>query len=167
MKKLTVITIVVVLVGVMSVGVFAHGGGYGRGGMMHGGRGRMMYGDQGGMMYGAPGRMQGRGMTNRWNAAPETCPCGGYGYGNATRPGWKSPGQQGTSFQMISEDRVKEAAEAYLQKYLPGYTIDKIEKDDWRPMYFVTIKGENETLQQMLIHGFSGEVMHVFPKTAE
>jgi hypothetical protein len=165
MKKLTVITIAVVFVGVMSVGAFAyHGGGYGR---MHGGRGRMMYGDQGGMMYGGPGQMQGRGMAKRWNATPETCPCGGYGYGNATRPGWKRPGQQGTSFQMIAEDTVKEAAETYLQTYLSGYTIDKIEKDEWRPLYVVTIKGENEALQQMLIHGFSGQVMHVFPKPAE
>ena len=43
MKKFTVITIVVVFVGMMSVGAFAHGG-YGRGGMMYGGQGGMMYG---------------------------------------------------------------------------------------------------------------------------
>ena len=175
MKKFAVITIAVVLVGVMSVGAFAYyGGRNGRGGMMYGGRGGMMYGDRdemygprGGMMYGGPGRMQGRGPGSRWNATPENCPCGRYEYGNTSRPGWNRPGQPGTDVQMISEDKAKEVAETYLQKYLSGYTIDKIEKDNWRPMYFVTIKGENDALQQMLIHGFSGQVMHVFPLTAE
>ena len=51
----------------------------------------------------------------------------------------------------------------YVNKYLTGYTIDKVEKDNWRPLYFVTIKGANDVVQQLTIHGFSGQVMRVFP----
>ena len=67
----------------------------------------------------------------------------------------------------MTEDKVKESAEAYIGKYLPGYTIEKIEKDQWRPMYSVMLKGENGVEQQMWIRGFDGQVMHVIPKTAE
>ena len=68
---------------------------------------------------------------------------------------------------MITEDKAKEVAETYVKQYLSGYTIDKIEKDNWRPLYFVTSKGENNAEQVMTIQGFSGQVMHVFPTTTE
>jgi len=165
MKKLVGIAIVVGLIGVLSVGAYAY---YGhQGGMMYGSRGGMMYGGpRGGRMYG-PGWMQGRGPGGRWNAAPETCPCGAFGNWNTARPGWNAPGQSETAPQVITEDKAKEVAEAYVKQYLPGYTIDKIEKDNWRPLYFVTIKGANNAEQVITIHGFGGQVMHVFPKTVE
>lgn len=130
------------------------GGMYGpRGGMMSNQRGSMMAGRRGGMMAG-PG-YQG-------NVTPENCPCGrGYGWNT-----WKN--QQGaTAPQIATEEQAKAAAEEYVQKYLSGYTVETIEKDAWRPLYIVTIKGANDVEQQMLIHGFSAQVMHVFPKTAE
>ncbi len=80
------------------------------------------------------------------------------------------PGQPGTAQQapqMISEEKAKEVAETYIKQYLPGYTIDKVEKDNWRPMYFVTAKGENDAVLQLVVHGFVGQVMNVFPKTVE
>ncbi len=172
MKKLVTIAIVVGLIGVLSVGAYAHYRGYDDrrpgGRMMYGSRGGMMYGPRGGGMYG-PGWMQGRTPGGRWDAAPETCPCGGSGpQGGWSR--WNTPDQSGTAPQapqMITEDKAKEVAETYVKQYLPGYTIDKIEKDNWRPLYFVTIKGVNDVEQLLTIHGFSGQVMHVFPKTTE
>ena len=71
----------------------------------------------------------------------------------------------GTTPELITEDNAKEAAQAYLDKYLSGYTIEKVEKGAWRPMYFVTIKGANDAKQIMAIQGFSGQVMHVSPVT--
>ncbi|GAK56716.1 hypothetical protein U27_03679 [Candidatus Vecturithrix granuli] len=178
MKKTLVMIAVIVLVVTVSVGAYAHyensgrrggwmrygaqnpqmtpqqGSMYGpRGGMMHGQRGSMMTGPHGGMMAG-PG-YQG-------NVTPENCPCGrGYGWNT-----WKNQ-QATTAPQMVTEEQAKAAAEEYVQKYLSGYTVATIEKDAWRPLYLVTIKGANDVEQQMLIHGFGGQVMHVFPKTAE
>ena len=65
---------------------------------------------------------------------------------------------------MITEDKAKEVAQEYLNKYLSAYSIDKVEKDSWRPLYFVTIKGENDAAQTMVVHGFSGQVVNVFPQ---
>jgi len=76
-------------------------------------------------------------------------------------------GKQHT-FKAESEvNKAKEVAEAYVKQYLSSYTIDKIEKDNWRPLYVVTLKGENNAELQMLIHGFGGQVMHLLPKTIE
>ena len=69
--------------------------------------------------------------------------------------------------ELITADKAKEVAQAYLDKYLTGYTIEKIEKDSWRPMYLAAIKSANGAEQVMWIHGFSAQVMHVFPKTTE
>ncbi|MCP4402471.1 MAG: hypothetical protein GY801_34830, partial [bacterium] len=66
--------------------------------------------------------------------------------------------------EMLSEDTVKETALEYLGKYLSGYSIDTVEKDAWRPLYVVTVKGENGAVQKMIVHGFSGQVMHVSPE---
>ncbi len=78
---------------------------------------------------------------------------------------WNTTEQTAAAPQMIAEDKAKEAAETYINQYLPGYAIDKIEKDSWRPVYIATIKGANNAEMQMFIHGFAGQVMHVFPKT--
>ncbi|MBD3308602.1 hypothetical protein GF339_19430 [candidate division KSB3 bacterium] len=172
MKK-TVLTIVIAAV-VITVGASAYAhyrggyadqrGGWGmhapRGGMMNtqqDPQGRMHGGRQGGM-YG-PAQKQGRGPGSGW------APCwtdqnwqGG--------PRWNTPNQPGTaqkSFELMPEEQIKEAADAYISQYLTGYTIDTIEKDSWRPMYFVTVKGPNDAVQQMAIHGLSGQVMHVYP----
>lgn len=159
MKKLVVITLVVGLIGALSLGAYAyHGsqGKMGRDGMMKGQRGGMMAGPCGGMMAGQ-GRMH------------EFCPLAGDNAQNTICPRLNAQGQPGAApqaAQVIPEDKAKQAAEEYVAKYLPGYTVDKIEKDNWRPMYFATVKGPNDVVQQMLIHGFSGQVMHVFPKTA-
>ena len=178
MKKTLVMIAVAALVVTVSVGAYAHYENHGRRGGawmqygaqdpqmgsqqqdgMYGPRGHKMYGQRGGMMDG-PGYKE--------NVTPENYPCGGrYGW-NAARPGWKAQNQQQETVpQIVSEEQAKTAAEEYVQKYLSGYTVDSIEKDSWRPLYFVTIKGANDVEQQMVIHGFSGQVMHVFPKTAE
>lgn len=155
MKRAIVIIAVVAVAVTLSVGAYAH----------YEGRGWGMYGSRGGM-YGH-GWRGGRGPAAGWNAAPESCPCGGYGPGNVARPGWNVPSQSGTTPQIITEDKAKEAAETYIKQYLPGYTVDKIEKDSWRPLYFVTVKGENNAELQLVLHGFDGRVMHFFPKTVE
>lgn len=72
-------------------------------------------------------------------------------------------GANGTAAALITEEKAKEAAQTYLDKYLTGYTIEKVEKDSWRPMYVVTIKGANDVQQTIMIQGFSGQIMHVFP----
>ena len=107
------------------------------------GRGAM-HGQHGGMMK------QGRGMMMRGQNRQD-CPCL---KGDATA-------------ELITADKAKEVAQAYLDKYLTGYTIEKIEKDNWRPMYFAAIKSANGAEQVMRIHGFSAQVMRVFPKTTE
>ena len=107
------------------------------------GRGAMR-GQHGGMMK------QGRGMMMRGQNRQD-CPCL---KGDATA-------------ELITADKAKEVAQAYLDKYLTGYTIEKIEKDSWRPMYLAAIKSANGAEQVMWIHGFSAQVMHVFPKTTE
>ena len=171
MKKSLIVITVVALVAVASIGADAYGGrGQGRGGYQQGG----MYGQQGGMH----GRQGGR-----WNVSSGICPCGNYGNANtarpggnmsgrqgnwnANRPGWNAPGQQGTVPEIISEEKAKEVADEYLKTYLSGYSIEKVEKDSWRPLYIVSLKGENDAEMQMLIHGFAGQVMHVYPKPAE
>lgn len=177
MKKVVVITIAVVVVGMLSVGAYAHYQDYQnnrRGGWMMSNNQTGMYGPQGKMdgprgrmmMSGGRGQMQNRGPQGKWNTNTATYPRGQYD--NTAQPGWRrnAPNTDQTA-QMINEEKAKEVAQAYLDKYLSGYTIDKIEKDSWRPMFFVTLKGENDALQQMTIHGFSGQVMHVFPQTAE
>jgi hypothetical protein len=78
---------------------------------------------------------------------------------------WNTAGQPAAAPEMITEEKAKEAAEAYISQYLPGYAIDIIEKDSWRPVYIATITGENNAEMVMVIHGFGGQVMHVFPKT--
>lgn len=135
MKKLITIAVVVGLIGVLSVGAYAY------------------YGPRGGMMDGSSWK-QGRAPGSR------------HGHWQDGWSRWNAPNQPGTSqqaSQMITEDKAKEVAEAYITQYLPGYTIDKIEKDNWRPLYFVTIKGANDAIQQLTVHGFAGQVMHVFP----
>lgn len=145
------------------------GGDYGPrgGGMMFGnGRGRGMgRGGRGDGMYGyGQGPMQGRGRGGRWNDSGNVnCPCGG-GYGRWNGP--DQPRQQKTFPEMQNEGKVKETAQEYLTKYLSGYSIDKIEKDAWRPLYLITVKGENDAVQKMIVHGFSGEIMHVYPEEA-
>ena len=114
---------------------------YGQRGM--GMRGGMMnhegWGKHGGMM-----RKGGRGGKGRQN-----CPCLA----------------NGATAELITEEKAKEAAQTYIDKYLSGYAIEKVAKDNWRPMYLVTIKGANDVQQTMLIQGFSDQVMHVFPVT--
>lgn len=158
MKKTLVMIAVAALVLTVSVGAYAYRGGRmqqtgPQQGEMYGPHGRMMHGQRGGMMAGSG---------DKGSMTPENCPCG-RGYGWHT---WKNQ-PAANAPQMVTEEQAKTAAEEYVQKYLPGYTVDTIEKDAWRPLYFVTIKGANGVEQQMVIHGFGGQVMHVFPKTAE
>jgi hypothetical protein len=155
MKKLIVVVIAVGLIGVLSLGAYAY----------YGPRGSMMSGQRG-SMYG-PGWMHDRDRGSRWGNDADSCPCGRYGDQNMPGSRWNAPGQPGTAPQLITEDKAKEAAETFVAKYLLGYTIDKIEKDNWRPMYFVTLKGQNDAELQMVMRGFDGQVMNLFPKTAE
>ncbi len=171
MKKTIVMIAVATLVVAVGVGAYAHYEDYNRGWGMRGvqpgtsdQRGGMMYGQRGGMMYGqrggkggyGHGMMRGRGHHGAyWNAQTGVCPC------DSTYGTQDVPTQQ---TQVVSEDTVRESAESYLNTYLSGYTIEKIEKDSWRPLYLVTIKGENDAVQTMVVHGFSGEVVNVFPQ---
>ena len=68
---------------------------------------------------------------------------------------------------MITEENVSEVAGEFVAKNFPEYTVSSIEKDDWRPLYFVTITGGDDAEQVMTIHGFTGQVMRIFPKAAE
>lgn len=154
MKKSIIFVLAVGIIAAVSIGAYAHGGwgSYGR---------RSYSGPMMGWSHG-PGPMMGG-----WGARGGYGYCGGYGHWQGGWSGENTPDQSGTTPQVITENKVKEIAEAYITKYLPGYTIEKIEKDEWRPMYLVMLKGENDAELQMLVHGFGGQVMHVFPKTAE
>ena len=159
MKKSIIITVAVGLIAVASIGAYAHGGWGGYYG----------WGNYGGPMM---GRMYGSGpMMGGWSHRGGGYGyCGGYSKWNTVAPGWNAPGQPGTAFQapqMITEAKVKEIAESYAKQYLPGYTIDKVEKDAWRPLYFVTVKGENNATLKLVVHGFVGQVMNIFPELAE
>ncbi|GAK56698.1 hypothetical protein U27_03661 [Candidatus Vecturithrix granuli] len=139
MKKSVIAMVVIGIVIAGSMSVYAYGG-----------RWYNNLNWQGNPMMQQPMMRRGYGAMTGW------CPCT-----NVTQ----QPGQPATAPQMIAEDKAKEAAETYISQYLPGYNIDKIEKDSWRPVYIVTIKGANNAEMQMFIHGFAGQVMYVFPKT--
>ena len=111
------------------------------------GRGAM-HGQRDGMMK------QGRGMMMRGQNRQD-CPC------------MKGNADADATAELITVDKAKEVAQAYLDKYLAGYTLEKIEKDSWRPVYLAAIKNTNGAEQVMWIHGFSAQVMRVFPKTTE
>jgi len=182
MKKFVVITLAVVLVGAVSIGALAYRGGmyntpqnqtYGpRGGMMYNNQQTPMYGGRGGMynnqqmpMYGGRGGMRGYGQRFN-NSAP---PCGGIcPYYDGTAPNAQvQPGQTPWASQMITEEKATEVANEFVAKYFPEYTVKSVEKDDWRPLYFVTIQGANNAEQVMTVHGFTGQVMNIFPKTVD
>jgi hypothetical protein len=151
MKKLITIAIVVGVIGVLSIGAYAHY--QGSNDRRTGGR----------MMYGHSDRRQERGPGSRWNTTSDSCDCGEQGNWSTTRSGWKGGGRFRATQEMITEEKAKEAAEAFVAKYLSGYSVEKVEKDNWRPMYIGTLKGENDVELQMLIQGFDGQVMHLFP----
>ena len=74
----------------------------------------------------------------------------------------------GTAVQMIEEAKAQEAAEAFVTKYLSGYTIDKIEKDETHAVYLVTVKGGNGAELQVVVSGVNGQVTYiVVPTPAE
>ena len=74
----------------------------------------------------------------------------------------------GTAVQMIEEAKAQEAAEAFVAKYLSGYTIDKIEKDEAHAAYLVTVKGANGAELQVVVNGVNGQVTYiVVPAPAE
>lgn len=191
MKKFTVITLTVVLVGAVSIGALAY-----RGGMHHNTPQNQMYGQRGGMMYNTPqnqaygpggmmynnqqmpygGRDGMRGGYNNQQAPMYGGRGGmrGQQFKNGTAPycpyynsTLTQSGQAPQALQMITEEKVTEVAGEFVAKNFPEYTVSSIEKDDWRPLYFVTIKGANDAEQIMTIHGFSGQVMNIFPKTVE
>lgn len=158
MKKTLVMIAVAAIVLTVSVGAYAY-----RGGRMQqtGHQQGSMYGPRGGMMHGQRGDMMAA-PEYKGGMTPENCPCGrGYDWNT-----WKNQSAAAAP-QMVTEEQAKTAAEEYIQKYLPGYTVETIEKDAWRPLYLATIKGANDVEQQMVIHGFGGQVMRVFPKTVE
>ena len=142
-------------------------------GMMNG-----FNGSRGGMMSGrggyGPGMMQN--APNQGYNGTQTCLCGrgsgnsqnrGAGNWQNAQPGQNAPDQQNAVPQMMTEDKVKETAEAYVKAYLPGYSVGTIAKDNWRPLYSVTVTNEGGAELHMLIHGFSGQVMHLVPTTAD
>lgn len=90
-------------------------------------------------------------------------------YGGHMMDGWgrNVPEQSGTPQQVLSEEQLKDAAQNYIDQYLPGYAIERIEQDQWRPIHYVTLKGENDAELQLFINSFNGQVMHVFSVPAE
>lgn len=192
MKKFVVITLAVVLVGAVSIGALAYRGGmyntpqnqmYGpRSGMMYKNQQMPMYGGRGGMrggmynnapqnqqtpMYGARGGMRGGMRGQQFNSG--TAPCGAIcPYYDSTAPNAQvQPGQTPRASQMITEEKATEVANEFVAKYFSEYTVKNVEKDDWRPLYFVTIQGANDAEQVMTVHGFTGQVLNIFPKTVE
>jgi len=144
----------------------------GRGGMMYNNQ-QMPYGGRGGMMYnnqqtpygGRGGMRGGRGGMYGQQYNNGTAPCGGVcPYYDGTQA---QPGQAPQATQMITEEKATEAANEFVAKFFPEYTVASVEKDSWRPLYFVTIKGANDAEQIMTIHGFTGQVMNIFPKIVE
>ncbi|MCP4396580.1 MAG: hypothetical protein GY801_04640, partial [bacterium] len=148
MKKTLMMLAVGTLVMAVGFAAYAHYEDSFRGrGMMNGSRGGGMmygpqsggYGPQNGTTYGngPRGGMMRGGRGGGWNNSGNgTCRYGG-GTGR-----WNGPQQQETAVpEMLSEDTVKETALEYLGKYLSGYSIDTVEKDAWRPLYVVTVKG--------------------------
>lgn len=165
MKKTLVMIAVVTVVVTVGIGAYAHYEDANRGLGMRGAQagmfgprgGGMMNGQRGGKGGYGPSMMRGRGQGGRWNAQANGCPY------VATSGTQNAPTRQA---QMVSEETVKEAAENYITQYLSGYKIDKVEKDSWRPLFFVTVKGANDAVQTMVVHGFSGDVVNVFPQAA-
>lgn len=151
MKKLLFVLAVVAVAATMTVGAYAY---HGQG--MRDGRGNMMSGMHDGMNM--------RGGMHGMMGGQQQSPCGNV---CPYQTGTNVAGQPGIAPQMIAEDKAKAAAEEYLAKYLTGYAVEKIEKDSWRPLYIVTIKGANDVKQQMMIHGISGLIMHVSPVTVQ
>lgn len=157
MKKLLFVLTVIAVAATMTVGAYAY---HGQG--MRDGRGNTMSGMHHGMMN--QDGMNMRGGMHGMMGGQQQSPCGNV---CPYQTGANVAGQPGTALQMIAEDKAKVAAEEYLAKYLTGYAVEKIEKDAWRPLYIVTIKGANDVKQQMMIHGISGQVMHVSPMTVQ
>lgn len=130
------------------------GGGYGPGAMMRDG----VYGP-GAMMQGGT---YGPGWMHREAVAGENT-----GWICPMLSGQVQPGTPGAALEMITEEKAQEVVDAFVQKSLPGYTVESVKKDDWRPMYFATVKGENDSALTLVVHGFSGQVMSVFPQVSE
>ena len=160
MKKLLVITLAVALIGELSVGPYAY-----RGGNMSGQRGGMMGGPRGDMS--GCGGMYDRGPGGNRGNGPEGCPRFNAGNQNMTCPRLNAQGQPGTAPQVITEDKAKEAVQTFVAKYLPGYTVEKVEKDNRRPMYSAILKGPEGAEMQLFVRGFDGQIMHLFPKVVE
>jgi hypothetical protein len=120
-------------------------------------------------MYGGRGGRHGgrRGYGQRFNTG--TPPYGGIcPYYDGTAPNAQvQPGQAPRTSQMVTEEKVQEVADEFVAKYFPEYTVKSVEKDDWRPLYFVTIQGANDAEQVMTVHGFTGQVMNIFPKIVD
>ncbi len=164
MKKVAFVVVAVGIIAAVGIGAYAHGGGrewnnVGRGGHMMGdwNSGHMMGGGYG------PGHMMGD-----WDDDDGQWHCGGYGPG-AMMGGWNrnAPGQSETAPQALTEDQVKESVQTYVDQYLPGYTIETLEQDQWRPMYYAKLKGENDAELQLFVNSFNGQVMHVFAVPTE
>ena len=143
MKRFAGIVLAVGIIAAIGIGAFAHGGGRGWGGY----GGHMMGG------WGAQGGGYGY--------------CRGYGAGQRGGWGWNAPGESGTVPQALTEEQLKASVQAYVDQYLPGYAIESIEQDQWRPMHSVTLKGENDAELQLFVNSFSGVVMHVFGTPVE
>lgn len=127
MKKAMSVVLAVALVGVLAGAALAHGPGWGP--MMGGGRGWMAGGGSGSMM--------GRG-------GPE--------YGAEACPAW-SAGEAGT--EAITEEKAKELATEYANKYFAGFTVERV----------LPFTGRFRTMYQVELRGPKGETryLHVNP----
>jgi hypothetical protein len=127
------VTVVVLLVGV----AFAQMGGPTAGGM---GRGMMGPGMMGGGMMG--GGMMGGGTTPGGQAGDVNC------------PGMTTGGQQ-TPATQLTEEKAKELAQQYADKYLKGFTVERV----------LPFTGMHMTMYQAELKGPQDEtrVLHINP----
>lgn len=127
MKKAMSVALAVVLVGVLAGAALAQGPGWGP----MGGRGPMMGGGWGPMMGARMGPMAN---------GPEACPM------------W-SAGAPAT--EAVTEDKAKELATEYVNKYFKGFTLERV----------LPVTGRFHTMYQVELRGPKGETryLHVNP----
>jgi len=107
-----------------------------------------------GMMgpYGYPGQMgpgMGWGQMGPGMMGGYGCP-GAMGYG----PGWG----QGVPGPAVTEDQAKQQAQEYADKYLKGFTVDKVLPITGMgmPMYSVELKGPQGEMRMLHVNPWGG-----------
>ena len=64
---------------------------------------------------------------------------------------------------VITKERATEVAQAFIDRYLPEYTIDGVEKEDGGKIYLVTMTRRNGAKLHVKVHGHDGKVLSLYP----